>query len=174
MVADALKGDRIIGMTTLRPGYEADYHGRPPIYDIGCAGTITEVQELPGGRYTIVLRGMVKFRVTGEDQSRSYRLARVESMPEVLGDREKALLSKHRQHLEALITKGSTSKVTPGTSDDELVNTVAQHIPLGLAERQALLALRNPLLRVLALIDLIESQAPRAVAFTRPPARLLR
>ena len=64
MVADALKGDRIIGMTTLKPGFEADYAGRPPIYDIGCAGVITDVEELPGGRYNIVLRGLVKFRVT--------------------------------------------------------------------------------------------------------------
>src|SRR4029450_7876257 len=73
MVDDALKGDRIIGMTTLKPGYEADYHGRPPIYEIGCAGIITDVEELSGGRFNIVLRGVVKFRVTGEDQSRSYR-----------------------------------------------------------------------------------------------------
>src|SRR5215204_5286886 len=42
MVADALKGDRIIGMTTVKPGYEADYAGRPPIYEIGCAGVITD------------------------------------------------------------------------------------------------------------------------------------
>src|SRR4051812_18480152 len=66
MVADALKGDRIIGMTTLKPGYEANYQGRPPIYSIGCAGVITDVEELSGGRYKIVLRGIVKFRVTGE------------------------------------------------------------------------------------------------------------
>lgn len=32
MVADALKGDRIIGMVTLKPGYEANYEGRPKIY----------------------------------------------------------------------------------------------------------------------------------------------
>src|SRR5918999_1269127 len=76
MVADALKGDRIIGMVTLQPGYEANYRGRPPIYEIGCAGVITEVEELAGGRYNIVLRGVVKFRVTGEDESRSYRLPR--------------------------------------------------------------------------------------------------
>src|SRR6266852_6320835 len=37
MVADAVKGDRLIGMVTLRPGFEADYEGRPPIYPIGCA-----------------------------------------------------------------------------------------------------------------------------------------
>ena len=40
MIADALKGDKIIGMVRLRPGFEKDYEGRPPIYDVGCAGTI--------------------------------------------------------------------------------------------------------------------------------------
>ena len=37
MVADALKGDRVIGMVMLRPGFEKDYEGRPPS-GIGCAG----------------------------------------------------------------------------------------------------------------------------------------
>jgi len=170
MVADALKGDRIIGMTTLKPGYEADYQGRPPIYEIGCAGVISEVEELPGGRFNIILRGVVKFRVTGEDQSRSYRLANVETLPETLEDAEKAALPKLRQRLEELITKGSDTKVEPGTSDEELINMVAQHLPMGLAERQGLLELRNMLLRVRALIELIESKTkPRAVASASLP-----
>ena len=76
MVADALKGDRIIGMVMLRPGYEADYEGRPPVYPIGCAGIITDVEQLPDGRFNILLSGLVKFRVTSEDQTRAYRLAR--------------------------------------------------------------------------------------------------
>ena len=166
MVADALKGDRIIGMTTLKPGYEADYQGRPPVYDIGCAGIITEVEELPGGRFNIVLRGVVKFRVTGEDDTRAYRLARVDAIPEMLDDSDKAALSKHRERLETLITEGSDSKVPPGTSDEELVNMVAQYLPLGLAERQNLLELRNALLRARALIELIEAKKtkPRLVA----------
>jgi Lon protease-like protein len=167
MVADALKGDRIIGMTTLRPGYEADYDGRPPVYDIGCAGLITEVEELPGGRFNIVLRGIAKFRVTSEDESRSYRLARVDPIPEVLDEAERAVLRKQRQRLEELITQGSDSKVPPETSDEELVNMVAQYLPLGAAERQALLELTSVLLRVQALIELIESKTapPRLVAF---------
>lgn len=167
MVADALKGDRIIGMATLKPGYEADYAGRPPVYEVGCAGLITEVEELSGGRYNIVLRGIVKFRITGEDQTKPYRLARVDPLPEVLDEAEKATLSKYRQRLELLITEGSDSKVPAGTSDEELVNLVAQYLPLGLAERQGLLELRNALLRARALIELIESKKtrPRLVAF---------
>src|SRR5262245_2086164 len=47
MIADALKGDRIIGMVTLKPGYEANYEGRPAIYAIGCAGMLSDVEELP-------------------------------------------------------------------------------------------------------------------------------
>jgi Lon protease-like protein len=167
MVADALKGDRIIGMATLKPGYEADYQGRPPVYEIGCAGVIDEVEELPGGRFNIVLRGVVKFRITGEDNSRAYRLARVDAMPEVLDDAQKAALHTGRERLETLITDGSTTKVPPGTSDEALVNMVAQYLPMSLAERQGLLELRNALLRVRALIELIEAKktAPQRVAF---------
>lgn len=167
MVADAMKGDKIIGMATLKPGYEADYQGRPPVYEIGCAGVITEVEELPGGRFNIVLRGVVKFRVTGEDNSRSYRLARVDALPEVLDDAEKTALRKGRERLETLITDGSSTKVPPGTSDEDLVNMVAQYLPMSLAERQGLLELRNALLRVRALIEFIEAKkaAPQRVAF---------
>src|SRR3990170_2595602 len=74
MVADALRGDRIIGMTLLQPGFEAEYEGRPPVYPIGCAGLITHSEALQDGRFNIVLRGMEKFRITGEDNSRTYRL----------------------------------------------------------------------------------------------------
>jgi Lon protease-like protein len=160
MVADALAGDRIIGMATLKPGYEAEYQGRPPVYDIGCAGVITDVQELSGGRYNIVLRGLVKFRVTGEDSSHAYRLAQVEAMPEGLDETERAALRRARLRLEDLVTRGGVSKVPPETSDEELVNMLAQYIPLGLAERQNLLELKNVLLRSQALIDLIESTTP--------------
>jgi Lon protease-like protein len=158
MVADALKGDRIIGMTTLMPGYEANYQGRPSIYPIGCAGVITDVEELSGGRYRIVLRGLVKFRVNGEDESRSYRLARVDAMPESLNEADKAVLRTQRQRLEALVTKGSDTKVPPEMSDEELVNMLAQYLPLEDAKRQALLELKSSLLRAQALIDLIESK----------------
>ena len=161
MVADALKGDRIIGMVTLKPGFESDYAGRPPIYEIGCAGEIVSVEELPGGRYNIVLRGLVKFRVTSEDQSRAYRLARVESLPETLSEVEKATLHKQRARLEDLVTRGGDSNVAPDMSDEGLVNMIAQYLPMDHAERQALLELKTVVLRAQALIDLIEGKTTR-------------
>ena len=162
MVADALKGDRIIGMTTLKPGFEANYGGRPPIYEIGCAGVITSVEELSNGRYNIVLRCLTKFRVLGEDQSRLYRLAQVEALPEVLNSTEEAELGVQRQRLETLITQGGSSKVPPGTADHELVNLVAQYVKIDHAQRQSLLELPNALSRSKALIEMIESDVIRA------------
>jgi Lon protease-like protein len=70
MVADALAGDRIIGMALLRPGYQSDYEGRPPVYPVGTAGVITHTEALPDGRFNIVLRGIEKFRILEEDASR--------------------------------------------------------------------------------------------------------
>jgi Lon protease-like protein len=158
MIADALKGDRIIGMATLKPGFEADYAGRPPIYEIGCAGVITDVEELPGGRFNIVLRGLVKFRVTSEDNSRAYRVAHVEAMPEVLNEGDKAALHKQRLRLEALVTKGSDTKIPLDTTDEALVNWLAQYVHMTHAQRQNLLELQNVLLRARALIELIEAK----------------
>ena len=158
MIADALKGDRIIGMATLKPGFEADYAGRPPIYEIGCAGVITDVEELPGGRYNIVLRGIVKFRVTSEDHSRAYRLAQVEQIPEVQDEADKPALRKLRLRLEALVTKGSDTKIPLETTDEALVNWLAQYVQMTHAQRQSLLELKSVLLRARALIELIEAK----------------
>jgi len=161
MVADALKGDRIIGMVTLQPGYEADYEGRPPIFPIGCAGLITEYEELPDGRYNIVLGGLVKFRVTSEDQSRPYRLARIETIPEALDEKKTAALTQVRKRLEmlldALSDKLPVGQPPPGMPDETLVDLLSQFLPLeARGDRQRLLELSDPLARATAIVDLLE------------------
>src|SRR5258705_2438166 len=82
MVDVALNGDRIIGMVLLRPGWERDYEGRPPVYPIGCAGVITHPERLHDGRFNIVLRGMEKFRIAAEETEEIYRLANVLAPPQ--------------------------------------------------------------------------------------------
>ena len=164
MVADALKGDRIIGMVLLRPGYEADYEGRPPVFPIGCAGVITDVQELPDGRYAIVLRGLVKFRVASEDGSHAYRLARDEAIPEEQDANEKAALHTQRPRLEALLARSMPANAEPPPpefSDVDLVNGLAQYLKIDPIVRQNLLEREGVLARAQALIDLLEKAPPR-------------
>jgi Lon protease-like protein len=157
MVADALKGDRVIGMVQLRPGYEPNYEGRPPVFNIGCAGIITQFDQLPDGRYTILLRGLVKFRILSEDQSRPYRLARVEPIPEEPDERERSALTRQRERLIALMPAGS-EPVPRDISDEDVINALAQFSRINALERQNLLELNGPLARSEALIKLLEKK----------------
>ena len=96
MVKDALEADRIIGMVLLRPGFESDYAGRPPVYPIGCAGLITHSEPLPDGRFNIVLRGLEKFRMVGEEPGRPYRTAQIEPLSDVRADPDRTVMRRHR------------------------------------------------------------------------------
>src|SRR5262245_59168458 len=72
MVADALEGERFIGMIqplvpspdnwpALFPPTE-----NPELYRVGCAGRIERCEPQADGRYLIVLRGVSRFRVRQE------------------------------------------------------------------------------------------------------------
>jgi Lon protease-like protein len=168
MVAHALEEDRIIGMTLLRPGYEANYEGCPAIYPIGCAGVITHSQSLGDGRYDIVLRGMQKFRIRSEDHSRPYRIGHVEGISEMVPPDEAVPLRHQRQRLEAVLAAAiervrAEPKFPPSVPDEDLVNALAQYLDLDVLEHQALLECDGVLARCRALIDLLEMKlhAPR-------------
>ena len=161
MTADALHGDRIIGMTLLQPGYQANYEGRPRVYPIGCAGVITHSEPLPDGRYNIVLRGIEKFRIENEDDSRTYRLARVTALAETTSEEDRRLLSQQRLRLEAVLAAaiergGAEPRFPPAIGDEDLVNALAQYLDLQPIERQALLECQGVLERGRALIELLE------------------
>jgi uncharacterized protein len=161
MVSDALDGDRIIGMVLLRPGWEADYEGRPSVYPIGCAGLITHAEPLADGRSNIVLRGLEKFRILEEDEGRVYRVAQVQTLMEDLSDLERAGIRAERRRLEALLVpqpegRGSDPKVPPSMADEDLVNALAQYLELEPVEKQALLEREGLLARCRALIELLE------------------
>ena len=168
MVADALDGDRIIGMTLLRPGYESTYEESPAIYPIGCAGVITHSQPLADGRYDIVLRGMQKFRIQSEDHSRPYRIGQVEGVSEEVPPEDAVPLRHQRQRLEAVLAAAiervrAEPKFPPSVPDEDLVNALAQYLDLDVLEHQALLECNGVLARCRALIDLLEMKlhAPR-------------
>ena len=159
MVADALKGDRTIGMVRLRPGFEKDYDGRPPVYAVGCAGVIQESEQLPDGRYIILLRGLTTFRILSEDQRKPYRLARVETIPELLQDEDRGPLSTVRERLASLLVTVLPAGVElPDASlgDAEFVNLVAQALNMPEADRQELLERAGVLARARALVDRLE------------------
>ena len=164
MVGEALNGDRLVGMVLLRPGWEPDYEGRPDVYPVGTAGLITFSEQHGDGRYNIVLRGLEKFRVTGEDASASYRQAHVEPLPEDVPEADKPELRRHRLRLEAVLAAaieraGSEPRFPPAVPDADLVNALAQYLELDPLERQALLERDGVLARCRGLIELLEMKS---------------
>jgi uncharacterized protein len=174
MVVDAVGSDRLIGMVLLRPGWDKDYEGRPPIYAVGCSGVLTHVERLPDGRFNIVLRGLERFRIVEEDQDRSYRRALVEPLAErPLTSDDRNEIRRCRQKLESLLrpaiagdvrapksapgrSRAGEAKIPEAMSDEDLVNALAQYLDLEPLEKQALL--EQPCLRTRAtsLVELLE------------------
>jgi hypothetical protein len=163
MVADALKGNRIIGMVLLRPGYEKDYERSPSIFPTGCAGVITDVDALPNGEYDIVLEAISKFRITREEVSKPYRVAAVTAVPETLADGDLPALHVQRTRLEALASslrdRIPVPKIPDGASDDEVVNGLSQLTDMDALDREQLLERDGVLARAAALIDLLGKAA---------------
>ena len=161
MVADALASDRMIGMVLLRPGWDRDYEGRPPIYQVGCSGVLTHTERLADGRYNLVLRGLERFQIVEEDDERSYRRALIEPVRELpLTDDDRTIIRRQRSKLESMLGPGQSSAGDPrmptSMSDEDLVNALAQYLDLEPLEKQALL--EKPCLRTRAesLVELLE------------------
>ena len=167
MVTDALAGERIIGMVLLQPGYEEDYERTPAIYEVGCAGLITHVERLADGRFNIVLRGLERFRIVGEQRPSSqtlYRRALVAPLTDADASGGPQTLKSARHKLEALLAplfSGTLAErgLPPQMPDDELINALAQYLELEPIEKQALLERDGPLARCRSLVELLEMKA---------------
>jgi uncharacterized protein len=163
MVAKALEGDRIIGMTLLVPGHEEQYEGRPPVFPIGCAGLITHVERQNDGRFNLILRGLSKFRLDEEEPPTDgvlYRIAHVTPLAEEVSDSDRHQLAEARRRLEGLLAPSlhgeAGSRLPRDMADDDLVNALSQYLELEPIEKQALLEQDGVVARCHTLMELIE------------------
>ena len=163
MTADALAGDRIIGMVVLKPGHEADYEGTPPVYPTGCSGLITHSEKLDDGRYNLVLRGIEKFSIQSEEPpapGRLYRNAVISPIHETVTDAHRLTLRTERVKLQTLLEEHysgmAEARLPEAMPDEDLINALAQYLEFDPMERLALLERPGPLARCRSIIELIE------------------
>jgi Lon protease-like protein len=122
---------------------------------------ITHHDPLPDGRFNIVLRGLQKFRILDEDESRVYRVARIESVDETTRRSDLEQIAAARKRLEAMLVpqprgRGASQAPSSAMADEDLVNTLAQYMELEPLEKQALLEREGTLARCRSLIELLE------------------
>lgn len=168
MVADALEGERHIGMIQpLVPRQDnwvelAQQEDHPQLYAVGCIGRIDQSELQPDGRYLILLRGVSRFRVQRElSLHRGYRRVMADDS-EFEADRDElnVLLNPGRL-IRALHAFGEQHGFqfdfdllasVPGIS---LLNGLSVALPFRPAEKQALLEAADPAEREELLLTLM-------------------
>lgn len=152
MIEDALEGDGRIGMIQpLIPGL--DNWGVPPsdlrdpeLYPIGCCGRIDQHELQEDGRYLIVLKGIVRFRVVDElEPVRGYRRIRAD-LSEFASDQQPTESAVDKRDILAVLDRFARQKdlefdqdVLMALSADRLVSTLSVALPFSSVEKQALL-----------------------------------
>jgi Lon protease-like protein len=176
MARAALEGERLIAMALLKPGWEADYQGRPAVHDVVGIGRVLQDARLPDGRFNLLLGGIARARILEEVGSRPYREARVvllSSRPSegpVAERRKRLLLAFYLERLREAIPPG---RELPAPPDDvplgDLCDLLLSVLEFDVGLRQEFLAELDVAVRAERLLRLIEGAGKRP-AGPWPPA----
>jgi uncharacterized protein len=152
MVKDVLESDQRFGIVLLRPGWEPDYFGAPPVFECGTLGTIEQAVPLEDGRFNIVVRGDVRFRILDEVSGVPYRTARVVAEPEIGREpsyahaRREWLADLSRQYLKYLPDQTAVPEIET-VNLDALTNALIMSLNLDVEEKQKLLEMSDVIRR---------------------------
>ena len=149
MIDNSMKTDRIIGM--IQPKKQKD--GIPQLYNVGCAGKITNFNETEDGRYLIVINGISRFKILKEiNNNKPYRECEI-SFDEYIEDTKENYneikftdLELIFKNLKTLFKKKGYSinwKELEKQSLAQTLNTLVMASPFSLEEKQALLETIN-------------------------------
>lgn len=84
MVCDALRGNGLIATALLQDGFEPHYNtSEAPIHPVVCVGNVLKSEELCGGRYNLLLRGVDRANIVHEDVEKCYRRAQLKPIAPV-------------------------------------------------------------------------------------------
>lgn len=175
MMEDTLDGNQHLVVVLLKPGWDKDYDGCPPVHDVASVGLIEEYEKLPDGRYNLVLKGVEKVRLLAPTQSdssdlvpgRGYRARWIRPIEETApqaGSPEESesrieLLQLWKQLVEeAGFQNREHSRLTPYAPFGQLVNQAASYLDLKPAIKQELLECNDLLQRATSILSHLQEQ----------------
>lgn len=178
MIDDALRdGHRLIGM--IQPdAAHSDSRETPALFNIGCAGRITQFGETGDGRYMLELTGISRFRIVDElSVATPYRQCRVDYFPFIddFTARKGEDLVDRSEVLRVLsdFLKANNLKVDwdgiERAPNEALVNALAMMSPYGAPEKQALLEAPNLKARAEILVAVTEMELAKKKTSGDPP-----
>jgi uncharacterized protein len=162
MVADSLANGRMLGM--VQPSEDPGAGIEPPLFETGCMGRISSLDETEDGRLLITLTGVCRFRIVRElDVKGGYRrvepdwrpfLHDLNEVPELTIERERLIVALRAY--SRLHNLEFNWKAIERIADYDLSVALCMACPLEAREKQALLEAGTPELRTRTLITLME------------------
>jgi Lon protease-like protein len=87
LVREVLAGRKLMGVVRLKPGFEENYEGRPPVFDVCGVGAVIDSAEHADGRFDITLRGLARARILEElPPTRVFREFRLQELSDGFSD----------------------------------------------------------------------------------------
>lgn len=163
MISDALASDERIGVILLRPGWETNYYGAPPVHSFGTLGAIERAVKLEDGRYNLILNGLVRFTIRENVAETPYRIAKVIASPEREHSavdawaRREWLVDLSRRYLELLPGQSEVPELD-SASLDSITNALVMSLNITVEEKQTLLEMNDVLERAEQVGQLLEQR----------------
>jgi len=157
LTRDCLAGSQLMGIARLRPGYETTYYGRPPVYEKCGVGRIICSEELPDGRFALLLRGIARVEIARELPSpRNYRMVEAHTLdddsydPQDAHDHYRRLILLCDRLAEVIEQGGAQLRdlVRSFDSPGACADAVAAALVMDADARQELLEARDPMVRL--------------------------
>lgn len=160
MLDEALDGDRLIAMATLKPNFESEYHGRPAISSTVCIGEVAMHKRAADGTYNLALVGIARARVLEElSPSRSFREASVEVLHDSTVSDAQSTKQKGQRLASIMKRVAPTSAkltrefISGNLSLAAYTDVLAFRLPLDLPKKLSLLQEPDATIRAAMLVD---------------------
>jgi Lon protease-like protein len=172
LMEDVLEDDQLMALVLLKPGWEDDYEGQPPIESVACLSKVSWHEKLPDGSFNLRVRGLSRINILEETPTTHlYRTARVELITDTI-DAKAEEVKELRKRLAAEVMQQFENNSPAQQQLQELFDGELQlgqvcdvlsfALPLSLELKQLLLAEDQVDRRAAGLIDAVRASAARA------------
>lgn len=162
MIQDAIEQGMPIIIVRMKEPRTYNDQGQPEFHEVGGLGFLSQHQELPDGRFNVLIEGVARVRILKEQETeRTYRMAHGELIHEIEPDAAKVQemmamlrgcvmgLQSHYVRLAEAIARIMNQLDAPGS----IADTIASIIITDPSQRQDILDERHVEVRLEAVVD---------------------
>lgn len=175
LMADLTRGPEpwSFGIVAIREGHEVGTESVKSLYDVGCTAVIQQIEQLPDGRFALVVAGGQRFKVVQLHDPRPYLEAEVVALDEPGTDEVSDLSATVREQFADYCTGLGAPMAAANVPEDAqgLAYVIAATMMLPLADRQALLELGTAAQRLRAESGLLARELALMRTGTMPVAQ---